>query len=313
MFVPQVQHLASNPEIVGVTASNLTATAAIISWHTNLPSDGVVYYGTSKHLSLMKAEGRMSSQDHLVQLTGLQPNTTYYYQVASGDKIDNAHGSYYTFTTTDFGVGKMYPIYGQLVDADGSKTPASGRLVYVTIRKGTDSSIPLATITDVHGYWNLNLADLKTKDGQIYDYRTGDEIYLQLPASNFRYVAEVTGVPTQNLGRHLVSSRVSLVNHVAPTKPMLYQNYPNPFNPETWIPFQLSQSEDVLITIYNSAGKVVKTISLTNQPAGLYLDKDKAVYWDGTNQAGENVASGIYFYTIRAGEFSATRKMIILK
>lgn len=92
-----------------------------------------------------------------------------------------------------------------------------------------------------------------------------------------------------------------------------FQNYPNPFNPETWIPYNLAEGVDVDIRIYNSSGKLIRTLDLGYQSAGLHMDQDNAAYWDGRNEAGEYVASGVYFYNIFAGGFSATRKMTILK
>ena len=99
------------------------------------------------------------------------------------------------------------------------------------------------------------------------------------------------------------------------------QNYPNPFNPDTWIPYQLAVDAPVTITIYNLKGQLIRTIALGDQKAGVYVTKDKAAYWDGRDDAGEKVASGVYFYTLKvehsggdgAGEFVATRKMLIVK
>ena len=96
-------------------------------------------------------------------------------------------------------------------------------------------------------------------------------------------------------------------------KTRLYQNYPNPFNPETWIPYQLSSPEDVRIAIYTSDGKLVREIDIGYQAAGLYYEPGSAYYWDGENEIGEQVTSGLYFYTLSAGHFNATRKMLILK
>ena len=90
-------------------------------------------------------------------------------------------------------------------------------------------------------------------------------------------------------------------------------NYPNPFNPETWIPYQLAASADVSISIYAADGKLVRTLSLGHQPVGIYESRSRAAYWDGRNALGEPVASGLYFYTLTAGEFSTTRKMLIRK
>ena len=98
-----------------------------------------------------------------------------------------------------------------------------------------------------------------------------------------------------------------------PKKTVLLANYPNPFNPETWIPYQLSEAAEVTVTIHSSEGKLVRTLELGQMPAGAYSDKDRAAYWDGQNEQGEPVASGVYFYTLTAGDFSATRKMVIRK
>lgn len=93
----------------------------------------------------------------------------------------------------------------------------------------------------------------------------------------------------------------------------LLQNFPNPFNPETWIPFQLADKSTVTIQIYTPTGNLVRTLSLGVMAAGNYTSQSKAIHWDGRNNRGEPVSSGIYLYTINAGEFSATRKMLIMK
>ena len=104
------------------------------------------------------------------------------------------------------------------------------------------------------------------------------------------------------------------VKEVEPAQPTaLLSNYPNPFNPETWIPYQLSEAAEVTVTIHASDGKLVRTLELGQVPAGVYSDKDRAAYWDGRNAQGEPVASGVYFYTLQAGDFKATRKMVIRK
>ena len=104
----------------------------------------------------------------------------------------------------------------------------------------------------------------------------------------------------------------NLVNLLAELKPdftVLHPNYPNPFNPETWIPYQLAMPAEVTLTIYDMNGQTVRHLALGHQAAGMYQSRSRAVYWDGRNQLGESVASGLYFYTLIAGEFMATRKM----
>ncbi len=91
------------------------------------------------------------------------------------------------------------------------------------------------------------------------------------------------------------------------------QNIPNPFNPETWIPYQLTEDADVAIKIHNVTGELVRTLDLGYKPAALYISRDKSAYWDGRNEAGEQVSSGVYFYSIQAGDFAATKKMVVAK
>jgi flagellar hook assembly protein FlgD len=90
-------------------------------------------------------------------------------------------------------------------------------------------------------------------------------------------------------------------------------NFPNPFNPETWIPFKLAEGGKATITIYDINGRLVRMLSLGCVPAGVYQTKTKAAYWNGRNESGELVASGVYFYNLQSGKFKATRKMVILK
>ena len=105
----------------------------------------------------------------------------------------------------------------------------------------------------------------------------------------------------------------SLLALLIPEETALLPNYPNPFNPETWIPYQLSEAADVTLRIYAVNGKLVRTLALGQTLAGIYQSRSRAVYWDGRNNVGESVASGIYFYTLTAGDFTATRKLLIRK
>ena len=98
-----------------------------------------------------------------------------------------------------------------------------------------------------------------------------------------------------------------------PERTELLINYPNPFNPETWIPYHLANPADVLISIYNMQGVVVRRLELGHQLAGYYTSRSRAAYWDGTNNHGERVGSGVYFYQLQVGEMSYLRKMVILK
>ena len=103
------------------------------------------------------------------------------------------------------------------------------------------------------------------------------------------------------------------VMQAAPGDFRLLQNFPNPFNPETWLPYEIASEANVTIWIHNSSGELVRRLSPGLQEAGSYLAKDKAAYWDGKNEAGEQVASGILFYTIQAGDFTSTKKMVVAR
>jgi hypothetical protein len=103
------------------------------------------------------------------------------------------------------------------------------------------------------------------------------------------------------------------VELLIPAQSELLQNYPNPFNPETWIPYTLSEKAYVIIKIYNISGQLIRVLDLGEQEAGMYVSKQEAAYWDGKNDEGEDVASGVYFYQIHAGDYVSVRKMVVIK
>ena len=113
--------------------------------------------------------------------------------------------------------------------------------------------------------------------------------------------------------RQGIANLQQLLALLVPQRTVLLTNYPNPFNPETWIPYQLAESAEVTLCIYTVTGALVRTLNLGHQSAGRYQERHRAAYWDGKNEVGESVASGVYFYTLTAGDFAATRKMLIRK
>ena len=110
-----------------------------------------------------------------------------------------------------------------------------------------------------------------------------------------------------------VAQLEQLLATLIPKTSALLPNYPNPFNPETWIPYRLAKASEVVLRIYDARGSLVRQLDLGHQPVGSYQTRGRAAYWDGRNELGESVASGLYFYTLTAGDFSATRRMLILK
>ena len=105
--------------------------------------------------------------------------------------------------------------------------------------------------------------------------------------------------------------RVTMLGQVKRTA--LLQNFPNPFNPETWLPYRLAADAPVTLRIYNVKGQLMRELNLGVQKAGGYLTRETAAYWDGRDHVGETVSNGIYFYTLHAAPFQATRRMLILK
>ena len=113
--------------------------------------------------------------------------------------------------------------------------------------------------------------------------------------------------------RQGIANLKHLLTTLVPDKTVLLSNYPNPFNPETWIPYHLAADADLTITIYGLGGELVRRLDLGLQEAGYYVDKNRAVHWDGTNEDGESVASGVYFIKMKAGEIIASKRMVVVK
>ena len=166
----------------------------------------------------------------------------------------------------------------------------------------TDVLIMIAAIEAAAAAPALTPADIETGSLQASDVRQW-----------IRDAKQANADPAGIAALERLLTSLNRRNLPVPKKTVLLANYPNPFNPETWIPYQLSETAEVTVTIHASDGKLVRTLELGQVPAGAYADKNRAAYWDGQNEQGEPVASGVYFYTLTAGEFSATRKMVIRK
>ena len=119
-------------------------------------------------------------------------------------------------------------------------------------------------------------------------------------------------ITAEDVRRNWIQLPTSVAYEI-PAETELLANYPNPFNPETWIPYRLAEDAFVTLTIYDLGGQVIRTLEVGHRIASAYESRSKAIYWDGRNDVGERVASGVYFYTLTAGDYSATRKMVILK
>ena len=164
--------------------------------------------------------------------------------------------------------------------------------------------------TSVHGdYFAAATADLARRSV----VKVGDVVELRVigPGGNVESQIHSIKVTSENLANAVLSVKLDSIGK--PMQNQLLQNYPNPFNPETWIPYQLSQDSPVSVSIYDTTGKVIRTLSLGFQSAGFYNSQGRAAYWDGRNAMGERVASGVYFYQLTTPAFQQTRRMLILK
>ena len=141
-------------------------------------------------------------------------------------------------------------------------------------------------------------------------YSFGEKLFIN-PNDGYELVRDPDTLPIEVIPE--VDNMAPRNNPSTPENTTLLTNYPNPFNPETWIPYQLSESADVTLTIYNMRGVVVRKLALGHKKAGYYTNKSRAAYWDGKNSIGESVAAGVYFTTFKAGDYTATRKMLIRK
>ena len=196
---------------------------------------------------------------------------------------------------------------GVVVD-EGSGLKMEG--VRVTVKNlSTDRAAAVVTAPD-KGEYRLTFVDIETARAAT----VGDILEISAQSPNpfigvepLRYT-----ITAEDVKRSLIQLP-ELSAYKIPAETKLLKNYPNPFNPETWIPYRLAEDASVTLTIYDPRGQVVRALDMGHQVAAAYESRSKAIYWDGRNEFGEPVASGVYFYHLSADDYSATRKMVILK
>ncbi|MBW7996770.1 MAG: T9SS type A sorting domain-containing protein [Candidatus Glassbacteria bacterium] len=307
--------------VSNVRLSDLTSSAARVTWIGNSNVAAQIRYGkASQGLThfVDYLPGDFSGGAGSQVILGLEPETEYIYEIVSNGVTYNDNGKPFAFTTSKIGIGLPYTVYGRMVDESGE--PLAGALVYLEAKRDDIVSKVIAGITDEEGFWNVNLANLKLADGGVYEWKAGDELRVSAvfgsASTSFRTL--VTGNSPQNVVRvsdtdGAASQDKDQVARVAlPKVAALVQNYPNPFNPSTTIAYDIPDSETsgvkVQLRVFNVRGQVVKTLVDAVKDAGHYV-----VQWDGNNDTGESVSSGVYFYRIKAGNFVSTRKMVLLK
>ncbi len=204
------------------------------------------------------------------------------------------------------------------VNADGTTNVLD--LILVAQHLGEDASANPQS--DVNGDGTINVLDLIVVAQHLGEpanaaapfYVTGIETLELDPAIVQAWIVQARVENDGSLAfQRGIENLQQLLAVLLPEKTALLPNYPNPFNPETWIPYDLAEAADVTVRIYAADGVLVRTLALGHQVAGIYQSRTRAAYWNGKNEVGEPVASGVYFYSLTAGNFTATRKMLIVK
>ena len=273
----------------------------------------------------------------------VEGSVTFAANTLAGAANGNGTLATFIFEGKDFKASTLTLSQVYLVDADGKRWDVTTQSGEVTIPPEPENAI----LEDINRDGAVNIQDLvivSTRFGQTGQNSAdlnGDHLVdivdLVLVASAVNEAAAAPSINPQALelltpsgvqgwlsqARQLTLTDPAylrgmtvleqLLKTLTPKKTALLPNYPNPFNPETWIPYHLSNDVDVHIFIYDTKGVLVRRLDLGHQIAGYYTDQTKAAYWDGKNAFGEQVASGVYFYHLAAGKYSATRKMLILK
>ena len=229
---------------------------------------------------------------------------------------------------------------GQILIWDGrSLLPPEPVMSYDINRDGAVNILDVVAAASQFGQIGVHLSGDVNGDGKVdvsdlgrIGSRLGERA--AAPSLRFNHSTPTISYPSSNIGRQFqaLTALESLktpsrganiardmlkawLSHIEPpvTETKLLPNFPNPFNPETWIPYQLSETAHVQIRIYDAAGHVVRGLDLGTKLAKSYLSREQAAYWDGRNDMGESVSSGMYFYTLEAGDYLTTRQMTVVR
>ena len=209
-------------------------------------------------------------------------------------------------------------VEGQLATGDVNRDGQVSILDLILVSQQLGKRVPANSPVDVNGDGVITILDLI-----FVSQRIGNTTAPAAPAGGTEGIdpaaieAWIAQARLEDDGsltfKQGIENLENLLASLIPEETAMLANYPNPFNPETWIPYQLAESAEVTLTIYDMNGQLVRRLEVGYQAAGMYQNRSRAAYWDGRNQLGESVASGLYFYTLTAGEFTATRRMLILK
>ena len=205
------------------------------------------------------------------------------------------------------------------IDVNGDGTVDTNDLVIVAANFGKRIINDIFPNPDVNRDGIVNIIDLLLVVNELdIDSEAAPSIKkIDLPFSPSilqRWINQAKQLPNKDI---VIENGILRLEHIfesmLPTQTILFKNYPNPFNPETWIPYQLAKPSDILITIYDIHSNPIRRLDLGYKAAGTYINQNRAAYWDGKNDIGESVGSGIYFYTLRTNDYEITHKMLLRK
>ena len=337
--IPQIPGIRFNPNVI---ADQTFTTRTPVSLTLPIATGGTSPYTYST--SALPPGLHFDPVDRWLNGTPTTPGTTEVTYTAT-DATGASASLTFTITVTEDG--------GLNLDVNGDGQVTVIDLAIVALLYGMRVPVGVSPSADVNADGVVDLADLTAVAGGIDAASGGlnqlslqeVELVVLIAAEQAAVLEAAAGAPTRaGMTGQMLSVRLSPKNvadallaaqsdarlqkyfavleglltlltemNAVPETTALLPNYPNPFNPETWIPYHLATDAEVKLTIYNMRGVPVRELVLGHQPAGIYESRGRAAYWDGKNNHGEPVASGVYFYTLTAGEFSATRKLMIRK
>ena len=302
--VTDVNEAPGRPVPPTVTAVAATPTSLSVSWTAATNTGPAITYNLRYRKS---SEASWTSSTYAgtavsTTLTGLAPGTSYEVQVLAKNREGDGPWS-------EAGTGRT--AY-QAEDIDRDSDVDITDLISVISNFGSASP----GNNDVDSDNDVDADDIRAVFAALVAANAGAPAHLTHTAKTLQdYVqqAKQRGMLDANFQQGLAVLEELMEPFLIPNETALLRNYPNPFNPETWLPYQLSEPADVTFSIYSVNGRLVRTLSLGYQAAGIYRHRSRAAYWDGRNALGEPVASGVYFFSLTAREFIATGKMLIRK
>ena len=272
-------------------------------------------YGSFGDLSLLACDALSGTSDTATFTTSALTSATTSVSIRVMDSLGRTTEQLFSVNLSGL-AGSAPSLTRRSADVNGDGILNIRDLVAVSTQLGQQGP----NGADVNRDGRVDIVDLVLRSGAIGRdavasfawYRDPESIFTHADVQQWLHEARQVNLANPAFQRGILVLE-QLLAILTPKETVLLPNYPNPFNPETWIPYQLAKPAEVTVSIYAVDGKLVRTLELGHQSVGTYQSRSRAAYWDGKNELGESVASGVYFYTLTSGDFAATRKMLIRK